>query len=146
MTTTIDPQWLYKSIVEQSSDAIIHADREGIIRLWNPAAEAMFGYAAREALGKPIDLIIPDNLKARHWKGFHRVMKTGRTKYVTDSLSAPGQRKDGTRISLEFSVSIVRNDSGEVVGCTAILRDVTTRWQEDKELRNRVKELEEKLK
>ena len=146
MATPIEQQWLYESIVEQSSDAIIHADREGIIRLWNPAAEAMFGFSAREALDKPLDLIIPENLRARHWDGFHRVMKTGETKYATGCLSAPGQKKDGTRISLEFSMSMVRNASGEAVGCTAILRDVTARWQKDKELRNRVKELEEKLK
>ena len=111
-----------------------------------PGSRSHVRFLAREALDKPLDLIIPENLRARHWDGFHRVMKTGETKYETGCLSAPGQRKDGTRISLEFSMSMVRNASGAAVGCTAILRDVTARWQKDKELRNRVKELEEKLK
>jgi len=71
-------------------------------------------------------------------------METGETKYKTGLLSSPGQRKDGSRISLEFSMSIVRDEHGGIAGCSAILRDITARWQKEKELKERLKALEER--
>ena len=103
----------------------------------------MFGIAAEEAIGQSLDLIIPENLRSRHWEGYFRVMESGDTKYRTGLLTSPGMRRDGSRISLEFSMSVVRDDNGEVVGCASILRDVTTRWQKEKEMRERLKSLEE---
>ena len=87
------------AIVAASSDAIMFADREGIIRLWNSGAEKMFGFSAAEALGQSLDLIIPENLRGRHWDGYGRVMESGSSRYSTDLLSTPALRKDGTRIS-----------------------------------------------
>jgi PAS domain S-box-containing protein len=115
---------LCQHIVDTTQDAIIFADREGMIRLWNAGAETIFGYAATEALGQSLDLLIPDHLCARHWEGYRRVMATGRTPYARQLLAVPGLRKDGTRISLEFTVALIEETPGEVLGIAAVLRDV----------------------
>jgi len=135
-------EWLCKSIVDNAPDAMIFADREGIIRLWNYGAEAMFGYAASEALGQSLDIIIPENLRGRHWEGYKKTMATGETKYGKDLLAVPGIRKDGTRISLEFSIVIVKDETGQLLGPAAILRDVTARFKKEKELKERLAALE----
>jgi PAS domain S-box-containing protein len=134
--------WLSEQIVQNNSDAIMFADHEGLIRLWNKGAEAMFGYSAAEADGNSLDLIIPENLRGRHWEGYHKVMASGVTRYGTELLAAPGIRKDGTRLSLEFSMVIVRGDDGAVLGTGAIIRDITVRFQKEKALRERLKVLE----
>jgi len=136
--------WLSEQIVRENSDAIMFADHEGAIRLWNKGAEAMFGYSAAEADGKSLDLIIPENLRGRHWEGYHKVMASGVTRYGTELLAAPGVRKDGTRLSLEFSMVIVRGEDGAVLGTGAVIRDITARWQKEKALKERLKVLEEK--
>lgn len=133
---------LSRRIVDEAQDAIIVADREGVIRLWNAGAQEMFGYGASEAVGQSLDLIIPDKLRGRHWDGYHRVMATGETKYGRELLSVPGQHKDGSRISLEFSIAMLRDEGGQVTGIAAILRDVTSRWEQDRALNQRIKELE----
>jgi PAS domain S-box-containing protein len=136
--------WLAQAIVEGSPDAIVFADREGTIRAWNAAAERMFGYAASEAVGRSLDIIIPENLRARHWTGYQEVMRTGVTRYGTELLSVPALRKDGTRLSLEFGVALVRGPDGDLAGIVATLRDVTERWRRDKELRERLARLEKR--
>ncbi|BCS54474.1 PAS domain S-box protein [Geobacter sp. SVR] len=135
-------EWLYGQIVQNVSDAVMFSDREGIIRLWNAGAERMFGFAAEEALGQSLDLIIPENLRARHWEGYFRVMQSGSSHYSIDLLSAPALRRDGTRISTEFSMVLVKDDSGQMLGVAAVIRDVSARWQREKELKERVRELE----
>jgi len=130
-------------VVAGASDAILFADREGIVRLWNRGAEEMFGWSAAEAVGKSMDLIIPERLRARHWEGWRRVMETGVTRYGKDVLAVPAVRKDGTTISIEFTIQLLRDDAGRILGPAAIVRDVTTRFQREKELRLRLKELEE---
>jgi PAS domain S-box-containing protein len=136
--------WLAGQIVQENSDAIMFADHEGLIRLWNKGAEAMFGYSAAEAEGNSLDLIIPENLRGRHWEGYHKVMASGETRYGTELLSAPGIRKDSTRLSLEFSMVIVRGDDGAVLGTGAIIRNITARFLKEKALKERLKILEEK--
>jgi PAS domain S-box-containing protein len=139
------PPSLAEEIVNATPDAVIFADREGKIRLWNAGAEAMFGYTAEEAIGQSLDLIIPENLRARHWEGYDRVMDTGSTRYgAGELLAVPAVRKDGQRISLEFSIALLR-DADHVRGAAAVLRDVTARWQEQRELRRRLQELEAKV-
>jgi PAS domain S-box-containing protein len=137
--------WLCQQIVDGAQDAIIFADRDGIIRLWNAGAEALFGYRAAEALGQSLDLIIPERQRPRHWEGYHRVMATGVTRYGQEMLAVPGTRKDGARSSLEFRVVLVRHASGAVLGVGAVLRDVTARWQKERELRERLAALEAKV-
>lgn len=138
--------WLCRQIVMGGGDAIIFADREGRVRLWNAAAEAVFGYGAAEMLGQPLDLIIPANLRSRHNEGYRRVMATGTTRYARELLAVPGLRKDGTRISLEFTITLIRAPQGEVLGSAAIIRDVTAHWERDQALRRRLAVLEAGLK
>ncbi len=135
-------EWLCRRIVEESRDAVIFADREGVIRLWNQGAQEMFGYAAAEALGKSLDLIIPENLRARHAEGYRRVMATGATRYAKDLLAVPGLRQDGVRLSLEFTIVLVKTEGGEILGTAAVIRDVTARWERDKAQRARLAALE----
>ena len=135
-------EWLASTIVTASSDAIMFSDREGIIRLWNSGAEKMFGFSAAEALGQSLDLIIPENLRGRHWDGYFRVMESGSSHYSIDLLSAPALRKDGTRISTEFSMVMVKDEAGKMLGVAAIIRDVSVRWQKEKELKERIRVLE----
>lgn len=134
--------WIYREIVERAPDAIIFADGDGIIHLWNEGAEAIFGYRAEEAIGQTLDIIIPERLRARHWEGYRKVMATGVTKYGREFLAVPGIRKDGTRISLEFTIILLRDETGALLGPAAILRDVTARWQQEKALRERLAALE----
>ena len=136
---------LEQRIVAEAQDAIIYADREGLIQLWNPSAETVFGYAAEEALGQSLDLIIPERLRQRHWAGYHTVMATGETKYGRELLSVPGMRKDGTRISVEFSIAMLRDEQGSLMGIAAILRDVSERFERDRALGGRLAELEAQL-
>jgi PAS domain S-box-containing protein len=142
MQETPSPEWLASCIVNTSNDAIMFSDREGIIRLWNSGAERMFGFTAEEALGQSLDLIIPENLRERHWDGYDRVMESGSSRYSTELLSAPALRKDGSRISTEFSMVMVKDESGMMLGVAAIIRDVSARWQREKELRERLRALE----
>jgi PAS domain S-box-containing protein len=135
-------EWLCQQILFQAQDAIIFSDRDGLIGLWNSGAESIFGYTAQEALGQTLDLIIPEKLRVRHWEGYRKVMATGSTRYGRDLLAVPSMRKDGTRISIEFSIVLLRTSSGEVLGAAAILRDVTARWQKEKELKDRLAVLE----
>ena len=90
-------------IVAESQDAIIFADREGVIRLWNSGAEAMLGHRAEEAIGKTLDVIIPERLRQRHWDGWRKVMATGVTRYGREVLAVPAMRKDGTRLGQEMA-------------------------------------------
>jgi PAS domain S-box-containing protein len=137
---------LCESIVDQSSVAIVFGDREGIIRLWNTGAETMFGWTAGEAIGKSMDMIIPEKHRERHWEGYDRVMETGVTKYGQSVLAVPASTKDGRRISIEFNVVLLKDADGRVLGVAATMQDVTARWEQDKALRTRLAELEAKLK
>jgi PAS domain S-box-containing protein len=145
MQTKYSQEWLSSTIVAESGDAIMYSDREGIIRLWNRGAERMFGFSPAEALGQSLDLIIPENLRGRHWDGYFRVMETGESRYSTEMLSAPALRKDGTRLSTEFSMVMVKDADNSVLGVAAIIRDVTARWNKEKELKERVRVLEAAL-
>src|SRR5713226_373183 len=145
MVGTYTHEWLCQRVVEDSQIAIIFADRDGIIHFWNSGAEAMFGYPAEEAGGQTLDMIVPERQRARHWEGYHRVMATGVTKYGRDLLAVPAMTKDGRRISVEFSIALLRGPSGEMLGSAAIMVDVTARWQKQKELRERLAALEARL-
>ena len=139
---TYTQEWLYRQIVEKAADAIIFADKEGIIRLWNSGAEAIFGYSKEEALGETLDLIIPEKLRERHWEGYRNVMATGVTKYGSELLAVPANRNDGSRISVEFTIILLKDSAGEPLGTAALIRDVTERWQRERELKTRLAALE----
>ncbi len=135
---------LLKQLIDDAPDAILVSDLKGIIRFWNSGAEQMFGHSAAEAIGQSLDLIIPENLRSRHWEGYWRVMSSGETKYKTGLLSSPGIRKDGSRVSLEFSMVLLHDEEGQMQGCASIMRDVTERWKKEKELKERLNACESK--
>lgn len=128
-----------------AGDAIIAAAADGAILLWNAAAERIFGYAEAEALGRSLDLIVPERFRSRHWEGYRRVMRTGSTRYGTQVLRVPAQHKDGHRISIAFTVALLFTPCREVKSIAAIVRDETERWQQERALRDRVSELESLL-
>ena len=133
-----------KQLVEAAGDAIIAAAPDGKILLWNPAAERIFGFTAEEALGQSLDLIIPEHLRKRHWDGYERVMRTGETRYGSDVLRVPAVHKDARPLSIAFTVALLCSADGKVETIAAIMRDETARWNEERKLRKRVAELEEK--
>jgi len=129
------------AILGASADAVVATDREGIIRLWNPGAERIFGHSASEATGQSLDLIIPERLRAAHWQAWRRVMDTGESRYGHgDLLSVPGIRKDGQRISLEFTIVPLKDREERMTGVAAVMRDVTKRFEEMKALRQKLAE------
>jgi PAS domain S-box-containing protein len=137
-----DKDTLCRRIVETVGDAVIFADRDGIIRLWNQAAEGIFGYTEEEVIGQSLDLIIPERQRELHWKGYGKAMLNGVTKYGSETLSVPAVTKDGERISIEFTINLLRDGDGKVLGPVAVVRDVTARWIREKELRQRLAFLE----
>jgi PAS domain S-box-containing protein len=123
-------------LVDACPDAIIYADRQGKIRFWNAAATRIFGFAAAEALGQSLDLIVPEGLRARHWAGYERVMGGGDSRYGEgDVLAVPAIRRDGKRISIEFTILPMHDAAGALIGIAAFLRDTTARFEELRALR-----------
>ena len=132
---------LAKAILSTRSDAIVAADRESIIRFWNPGAERLFGYSRDEVIARPLDLIIPARLRQLHSEGYRRVMETGESRYSEgDVLSVPAVRKDGATISVEFTV-VPLLDDGQTIGMAAIMRDVTKRFDEMRALKRKLAEV-----
>jgi PAS domain S-box-containing protein len=132
-------QALGNALIHSMSDAIIASDRDGKIAFWNPAAERIFGFSRLEAVGHSLDLIIPERLRERHWTGYTEVMRTGESRYGHgDLLSVPALRKDGARLSIEFTIVPLKDESGAMTGMAAILRDVTARFEAMRALRKKV--------
>jgi PAS domain S-box-containing protein len=141
LTPPLDDRVLAE-LVNDLADAVIIADTTGTICFWNPAAERVFGWSADEAIGAPLDLIIPERQRGRHWDGYARVMSTGETKYGADVLRVPSLHADGERHSIAFTVSLLKDADGTVAGISAVVRDETQRWNEEQELRRRLRSLE----
>lgn len=128
-----------EAILTAAGDAIVATDRDGTIAIWNPGAERIFGYSAEDAVGRSLDLIIPERLRARHWEGYRRVIETGTSRYGEgELLSVPSLGKDGRRISVEFTIVPLKDESGSIMGMAAVMRDVTTRFNEMKALRQKL--------
>jgi PAS domain S-box-containing protein len=139
----MDIERICLTLVREAPDAIVYADAQGVIRFWNRGAERIFGFAEAEALGNTLDIFIPESLRARHWEGYAATMRTGHTRYGSgEILAVPAMRKDGRRISIEFTLLPFRDAAGGMIGIAAILRDVTVRFEEIRALR---KELAEAL-
>lgn len=138
----ISPDDVGRAIVGGASDAVVATDHDGVIVLWNPAAERIFGHTAAEAVGQSLDLIIPETFRSRHWEGYHRVAATGTTRYgAGEMLAVPGQRKDGTRVSIEFTIEMIIAADGTVQGMVAVIRDVSQAFERTKALRTELAEL-----
>ena len=138
MQTTVDCTQLVESI----GDAVIASDPSGAITLWSPAATRMFGYTEAEALGKSLDIIIPQRQQQRHWDGYHKTMETGKTKYGNDVLRVPAMHKDGHTLSIAFTVAMLHTADGKISAIVAVVRDESARFAEDRNLRKRLTELE----
>lgn len=138
-------EWRCCEIVQQNQLAIIYGDREGLIQLWNRGAEGMFGWSADEAIGRSMDIIIPEKHRGKHWAGYSAVMESGTSRYASNVLSVPALTKSGARISVEFTVVLLKDNAGEVLGVAATLQNVTERWARDKELRQRLAALESQI-
>jgi PAS domain S-box-containing protein len=141
-----EPSWLADQIVKEAHDAIIMADREGIIRLWNKGAELIFGFSPAEALGQSLHIIIPEKLRERHDQGYQQVMQSGRSRYASELLAVPALHQGGVRISVEFTIILIRDHQDHILGAAAIIRDVTARWEKDRAGQRCLAALEAQLK
>ncbi len=136
MTLPTEPQHFSEHLIASTSDAVVYADRDGAIRVWNPGAGRIFGFTEAEALGRSLDIIIPAKLRERHWHGYWATIETGQSRYADGQLlSVPAIRKDGTRISIEFNIVPFTDAAGRMIGIAAIMRDVTARFEELRALR-----------
>ena len=124
---TVQPGVPSEAIVASMADAVIFADPQGVIRVWNPAAETVFGFSAQEALGANLDLIIPERLREAHWTGFDRALQSGALRLGGRATLTRGLHKDGRRLYVDMSFALVRDAAGRIVGSVAVARDVTER-------------------
>jgi PAS domain S-box-containing protein len=136
MTTSIQEMSIrYQQVLEALGDAVVVADAEGVIRLWNPAAERLFGFTKTDALGSSLDLIIPERLRQRHWAGYDRAMASGETSPGRNLLRVPAVHKDGRRLSISFTVGLLFGPEGKVTGIAAVLRDDSEHFDQEQRLR-----------
>ena len=127
---------LARTVLSDLPDAVIYADRDGNVRFWNAGAERIFGFTQSEAIGRSLDIIIPERLRKRHWDGYRHMMETGHSSHAPDELLAvPAVTKTGQSLSIQFTVAPVRNAAGTLTGIVSVLRDVTTTFRELKRLR-----------
>jgi len=134
-----DPDHFARTLVAGMPDAIVYADEAGLIRVWNAGAVRMFGFPEHEALGRSLDIIVPVNLRDRHWQGYRETIRTGQTRYGDGQiLSVPAVRKDGTRLSVEFTIVPFTGEAGQMMGIAAIMRDTTARFEELRTLRKQL--------
>ena len=118
-------------IVDQMLDAVIFADCDGIIRLWNRGAEVIFGFGADEAVGAPLSLIVPEKLRHAHEDGFRRAVASGHLRSHGEVLTTRARHKYGSRLYVDFSFGLLKNAAGELVGVFAVGRDATARHMEE---------------
>lgn len=138
----MNPDDLGRALVRDLPDGLIVSDAKGVIRHWNGGAERIFGFTVAEAMGQPLDIIIPRRLQARHQAGYDATMRTGVTKYgAGELLAVPAVRKDGRPISIQFSILPLPDDRGGLEGIAAIVRDVTAEFEERKALRRALKDV-----
>ncbi len=141
MESTID-SIDYKAVVAAVGDGVMAADAKGAIILWNAACERMFGHTEAEAMGKSLDIIIPQRQQQRHWDGYEKTMSTGITKYGNDVLRVPAVHKDGHTLSIAFTVALLHSADGKVSAIIAVIRDESARFAQERELKKRLTELE----
>ena len=123
---------LAELILEQTADAVIYSNRQGVIERWNKAATVLFGYEWMEANGQSLDLIIPESLRAAHWRGFEAAVTQGATRLHGRPTLTRAEHKSGTHLYVEMSFSLVTDELGNVLGSVAMARDATARVQRQK--------------
>ena len=127
-----DPAQLDASILNDVADALIYSDRSGTIMRWNRASTALFGFTADEALGQNLDLIIPEHLRAAHWKGFEAAIASGAMKLAGRPTLTRALHKSGRKLYIEMTFALVRDAAGNVLGSVAMARDVTERVERER--------------
>ena len=135
----------FAALVAAAGDAVVVSDPSGAITVWNPAATRIFGYESEEAIGQSLDLITPERQRRRHWEGYTKTMQTGVTKYGADVLRVPAIHKDGHTLSIAFTVGLIHGSDNAVTGIAAIIRDETQRWNDEREMRRRLADLESRV-
>jgi PAS domain S-box-containing protein len=146
MDETMATQLDFEQIAQAMGDGLIVSDPAGTIVFWNAAATRIFGFTREEAVGRSLDLIIPQRQQQRHWDGFHKTMATGETRYGSEVLRVPAVHKEGRPLSIAFTVALLHapgQAGGPVTGIAAVVRDDTARWKEERALRARVAELDQ---
>ena len=138
MKTNIDLNQLLDCV----GDAVIVADAHETIVLWNAAATRIFGYSEEEALGKTLDLIVPERQRQKHHEGYSKSMETGTTRYGTSLLKVPAKHKDGSTLSIAFTVGMLFDEKHQPTGVAAVIRDETARFAEERALQKRLSDLE----
>lgn len=136
---------LARILFDQSPDAMVYADREGIIREWNAAATRVFGHERDAVIGQNLDVIVPERFREAHWRGYDRALADGRTKYEGKSLPTRATHADAERtLYVELSFGMIE-DGGAIIGVVATARDITERFQHERDERARVRALEERV-
>lgn len=138
-------EFKHEWLLDQCPDAVIFAGTDGVISYWNAAAERIFGFSPADAIGKDLNIIVPESFQDAHWKGYDRALGDKITKYVGQSLPTKARRADGEEIYVELSFAIVLDDGGESAGALAQARDITERFNRDRENRRKMRDLEQQL-
>ena len=131
------------ALLDQAPDAVIFADLDGNVQYWNAAAERIFGFSTTDAMGANLDIIVPEKFREAHWTGFERATAARETKYVGQALPTRAVHADGHEFYVELSFAIVLDANGEALGALAHARDITERFNRDRETRRRLRELEQ---
>lgn len=133
---------LMTTLMAQGSDALIYADKEGIIRVWNHGAENIFGHTSAEAIGQSLDIIIPEKLRAAHWKGFHAALDSDTMKYKDQVMTTRAVHKDGSTRYVDLSFFMTHDAQGQPLGSLSMARNATERYLQDRELKKKLANFE----
>jgi PAS domain S-box-containing protein len=134
------PDAPFESLLEVAPDPIVIVDRQGAIRIVNRQTELTFGYPREELIGQPVELLVPENLRAVHAADRQTYQADPHTRPMGIGLELMGRRKDGTTFPVEISLSPLHSDSGTLI--ISIIRDITGRKQAEERLRATAADLE----
>jgi PAS domain S-box-containing protein len=123
MSSTTDNLSLFRFVIDQAPDGIIFADQQGVIWIWNNAAANLFGYLPEEAVGRTLDIIVPEDLRQAHWAGFRTAVASGHTKHGGGAMKTRATHKTGQKIYVSLAFSVVKDHDDKVLGAMAIARE-----------------------
>src|SRR5690606_27608469 len=104
----VEEHELYRLLVDQSPDATIFADRQGIIQVWNQAAAELFGFPPEDAVGRSLDIIIPEHLRPAHWSAYREAVASGSGKYKGQAIRTRGTHRSGEKVYAYFAFAVVK--------------------------------------
>jgi PAS domain S-box-containing protein len=112
---------IHRAIVEQAQEGIVFIDCDNVVRLWNRGAEKLFGFGAEEALGRSIDIIIPERFRQGHAEGMRRAVEAGKTRLGERVMTTRATHKSGSKMYVDLSFTLVK-DGDTVLGAFAVAR------------------------